>query len=172
MLPTDTKWIIWLNLRRATRISVSSCPFHANLSSIIIYWVDAKLKEVKRLAFTFEEQTFPLNHLTQVRSTPPQIKHVYLTLTVTIQAHTCGSPPFQIMDVQEAEMPCKGIFSPTDASGVWGKVKFRMFGFILIPHLKPIPVSRFVDLPNTSCDVTHIIDSSSAQSTQWPIPSA
>ena len=73
MLPTDAKWIIWLNLRRATRISVSSCPFHANLGSIIIYWVDAKLKEVESLAFTFEEQTFPLNHLTQVRSTPLQI---------------------------------------------------------------------------------------------------
>ena len=136
---------------------MSSCQFHANLVSIIIYWVDTRLKEVERLAFTFEGPTFPLNRLTQVRSTPPQIKHAYLTLTVTIQAHTCGSPPFRIMDVQGAEMPCKGVFAPTDASGVWGEVRFRMFGFILIPHLKPIPVSRFVDLPNTSCDVTHII---------------
>ena len=61
------------------------------------------------------------------------------------------------MDVQEVEIPYKGVFSPTDTSGVWGEVKFQMFGFILIPHLKPIPVSWFVDLPNMSCDVTHII---------------
>ena len=61
------------------------------------------------------------------------------------------------MDVQEAEIPYKGVFSPTDTSGVWGEVKFRMFRFILIPYLKPIPVSRFVNLPNMLCDVTHII---------------
>lgn len=48
------------------------------------------------------------------------------------------------MDVEEAEVPCKGMFSPTDIPGVWAEIKFRMFGYVLIPRLRPIPLSRFV----------------------------
>ena len=37
-----------------------------------------------------------------------------------------------------------GVFSPTGILGVSTEVKFQMFGYILISHLKPIPLTWFV----------------------------
>lgn len=71
--------------------------------------------------------------------------HVSLTPATATQAHTHGSPPFHIMDVQGAEIPCKGVFSLAPTKEIWAEVKFRMFGFVLIPRLKPIPLPWFVD---------------------------
>ena len=71
------------------------------------------------------------------------VKHL-LTLTVTTQAHAHESQAFAVMDVQDAEAPCKGIFSPC-ITGTWAEVKFRMFGYVLIPRLKPIPLPWFVN---------------------------
>lgn len=48
------------------------------------------------------------------------------------------------MDVHGAEVPCKGIFSPC-TTGAWAEVKFRMFGYVLVPCLKPIPLPWFVN---------------------------
>lgn len=65
-------------------------------------------------------------------------------LITTAQVHTDGSHPLCVMDVGGAEMSCKGLFSPAHVAGAWVETKFRMFGYVLIPRLKPIPPSRFV----------------------------
>jgi len=70
------------------------------------------------------------------------------------QAHADGSHSFRVMDVGGAEMSCKGLFSPAHITGAWVETKFQMFGYVLVPRLKPIPLSRFVDVNLQLCEVT------------------
>lgn len=53
------------------------------------------------------------------------------------------------MDVWGAEVPCTGVFLPTDTIGTWAEVKFRMLGYVLVPRLKPVPLPWFVNALHT-----------------------
>ena len=122
------------------------------VSSVIVSCADAnlarhtdtKLQSVEGLTFAHENLAFPLKTLTQVC----RIFHPEPVLTKT-QAHADGSAPFRVMDVGGADIPSMGLFS-SRASGGWAEMKFRMFGYVLIPRLKPIPLSWFV-----STDLKH-----------------
>ena len=86
---------------------------------------------------------------------PSKLLHRYIlllnprrVLTMRTQTHANGSASFCVTDVQGVEIPYMGLFS-TCASGVSAEVKFRMFGYILVPRLKPIPLSWSVVVVET-----------------------